>query len=403
MRVPSTRRLGALAAAALASIALGGLAAAVASAWRGPTRPKPPTLFVNGSILSGYAHDSCSAAPYTTIGAAVTAAEPRSDIVVCPGTYKEDVTVTKPLSIEGIHATVDATGYDNGFTLPAPAAGTRIEGFTVENAVGEGILLVTTSKVSIVDNTIENNDKGVRQAHTYEECEVTPQNPFPDCGEALHLMGTSNSHIVGNTVRDNAGGVLMTDETGPTDGNVVAHNQVLDNTADCGITLAGHNPAAAPGGTPNPSAAGVYNNLIEDNASVGNGVAGEGAGVLLAADIPTGGGAVYDNTVRGNFLEGNGLAGVTLHNHVPDQDLNGNRIVGNRIATNNLDGDKDFPVPDPSTTGVFVGTAGATLTITIKHNVIYSNTYGIFLTGPLNTEQISANRFFGVTTDIVGP
>ncbi len=95
---------------------------------------------------------------------------------------------------------------------------------------------------------------------------------------------------------------------------------------------------------------------------------------------------------------------MTLHNHYPNQDLNGNRIVHNRIGTNNVDGDQDFPVPDKETTGVFVGTAGLpALTVTIKHNVIFSNTYGIFLTGPMNTEQIKDNHFFDVKTDVVGP
>jgi nitrous oxidase accessory protein NosD len=402
MHVPSPWRLRVLAAVVLSAVGLGGVSAASASA-RPVRAPKPPTLIVNGSILSGYGRDRCSAAGYTTIAAAVSAAAPGSRIIVCPGTYREDVTVTTPVSIEGIHATVDATGLDNGFTLPGPAAGTRVEGFTVENALGEGILAVSTTNVSIVDNAVERNDKGVRQPG-YLPCEVTAENEFPDCGEGVHLMGTTNSQIIGNTIRANAGGVLMTDETGPTDGNVVAHNRVLDNVEDCGITLAGHNPGAAPGGVPNPAVAGVYGNLIADNVSSGNGVKGEGGGVLLASGIPIGGGAVYNNTVSGNFLEGNALAGVTVHNHFPNQDLNGNRIVNNRVGTNNVNGDPDFfPVVDPSTTGIFVGTAGNPLTITITHNVIFSNTIGIFLTGPLNTEQIKHNVFIGVTTNVVGP
>jgi nitrous oxidase accessory protein NosD len=402
MLAPSPWRLRVLAAVALSTVGLAGVTAAAASAR--PTRtPQPHALFVNGSMLSGYGHNGCSTAAFTTINAAVTAAAPNSRIVVCPGTYQEDVTVTKPLSIQGIHAVVDATSFDNGFTLPAPSAGTLVEGFTVENALGEGILAVSTTNVSIVDNAVENNDKGVRKPG-YLECEVTPEDEFPDCGEGVHLLGTTNSHILGNTIRANAGGVLMTDETGPTDGNVVAHNRVLDNVEDCGITLAGHNPGAAPGGVPDPAVAGVYSNLIADNVSVGNGVKGEGGGVLLASGIPIGGGAVYNNTVRGNFLQGNALAGVTVHNHFPDQDLNGNRILNNRIGTNNVNGDPDFfPAVDPSTTGIFVGTAGNPMTITIKHNVIFSNAVGIFLTGPLNTEQIKNNLFIGVTTDVVGP
>ena len=351
---------------------------------------------------TGYPATLFVPAGYATIGAAVAAAPPGSRIIVGPGTYKEDVTVTKPLTIVGHDATVDATNLNNGFTLPTPAAGTRIEGFTIENAQGEGILAVSTTNVHITCNTIENNDKRLPPAvSAYAQCLPSAGGPG-DCGEGVHLMSTTNSWIVGNTIQGNSGGVLMTDELGPTDGNVVAHNLVLNNTADCGITLAGHNPAAAPGGIPNPAAGGVYNNLIADNVANGNGVAGQGAGVLLAAGLKTGGGAVYDNTVSGNSLSGNGLAGVTVHNHVPGQDLNGNRIVFNRIGTNNVDGDPDFPVADPSTTGVFVGTADA-LTITIKHNVISSNTDGIFLTGPVSTGQIDHNLFFGDTTDVVGP
>ena len=423
MQIPLPQRVVAGAALALSAATLAGVNAASASAW---SRAAAPTLYVNGSPLSGYgagpasaadrhagdrSHghrrgpDSCASTAYMKIGEAVAAATtPGTRIVVCPGTYSgEDVTVNKPVTIEGIQATVDATGENNGFTLLAAAAGTTIKGFTIENAVGEGVLALSTSKVSIVDNTIQNNDTGVGKAHTYPQCEPSPENPFPDCGEGVHLMGTSGSRVVGNIIRDNSGGVLMTDETGPTANNVIAHNWVLDNTLDCGITLAGHNPAAAPGGTPAPTVAGVYSNQIEDNVAEGNGVKGQGAGILLAAGIPIGGGAVYNNTVRGNFVQGNGLAGVTLHNHFPNQDLNGNRIVGNRIGTNNLDGDEDFPVADKETTGVFVGTAGNPLAITIKHNVIYSNTYGIFLTGPLNTEQIKHNRFLDVKTDVVGP
>ena len=423
MRVLLTSRLGAVAAAALSAATLGGVAATAASAWNAPG---PPTLYVNNSTGSGYGahparaarHDGrrhhghhgsgsgpCSSAAYTKIGEAVAAATvPGTQIVVCPGTYRgEDVTVSKNVTIEGIQATVDATGESNGFTLLTPAAGTTIKGFTIENAVGEGILALHTSDVSILDNTVQDNDKGVgKKGVGYEQCEPSEQNPFPDCGEGVHLMGTSNSQVVGNMIRNNSGGVLMTDEVGPTADNLIAHNWVLDNTLDCGITMAGHNPGAAPKGVPAPTVAGVYENLIKDNVAEGNGVAGQGAGILMAAGIPIGGGAVYDNTVSGNLIKGNGLAGVTVHNHVPGQDLNGNKIIHNRIGTNNVDGDEDFPVKDKETTGVFVGSAGEpALTITIRHNVIYSNAVGIFLTGPINTGHINHNHFFEVKTAVV--
>ena len=133
----------------------------------------------------------------------------------------------------------------------------------------------------------------------------------------MHLIGRLNSQVVGNTIRDNAGGVLMTDEVGLTADNLIAHDRVLDNTLDRGITMAGHNPAAAPGGVPAPKVAGAYGNLIKDNVAEGNGVLGQGAGILMAAGIPIGGGAVYDNTVSGNLIKGNGLAGVTVTTTTP--------------------------------------------------------------------------------------
>ncbi len=403
--------------AGVVTIAALGACTPIAEAW---SPPGAPTLFVNGSLLSGYGSspgtdpggaagtaeaNPCDTAPYTTINTAVASATtPRTRIVVCPGTYKEDVTVSDvPVDIQGVFATVDASGLPNGFTLVGPgAAGSTVEGFTIQNAVGEGVIATNTSNVTILDSIIQNNDKGVRQPG-YEECEATPQNEFPDCGEGVHLMGTSHSLVFGDIIRGNSGGVLLTDETGPSGHNSILRNRVVNNVEDCGITLAGHNPAAAPGGMPNPSAAGVYANLISENVVEGNGVAGQGAGVLLAAGLPAGGGGVYENTVSWNLLRGNGLAGVTLHNHVPEQDLNGNRIVYNHVATNNLDGDFDFPVADPVTTGVFVGTAGAPLAVTIEHNLITLNEVGVFLTGPMSTEDIGNNTFFLVAKQVVGP
>jgi hypothetical protein len=70
------------------------------------------------------------------------------------------VLVTKPLSLAGHHATIDATGHDNGVVISGDgAAGTRLSGFTVENADLEGVLAVQTSHLKISDNTIVHSDQ----------------------------------------------------------------------------------------------------------------------------------------------------------------------------------------------------------------------------------------------------
>jgi copper-binding protein NosD len=211
-------------------------------------------------------------------------------------------------------------------------------------------------------------------------------------------MVAAHSIVFANVVTNNSGGILLTDEFGPTHDNLVAFNWVSDNTLDCGITVVGHNAGAFANGAPQPAVGGVFDNTVFHNRVTDNGVAGQGGGVILATGPP--GGAVYDNQIVGNYLSGNGLAGVTVHSHAPGQDLNGNNVSGNLIGTNNLDGDSDFaPLVDPSTTGVFVGSVGP-LSITITGNVIVKNVFGIWITPPVSVTGASANVFLAVTTPI---
>jgi parallel beta-helix repeat protein len=363
----------------------------------GPAGAMPTTLTVG-----------CGQGSYASIGAAVSAAAPGNTILVCPGTYTEDVVVppSKPLSIQGIgNPVVDATGLNNG--VQVLASNSTVKGLVVENAIGEGILVQGVpgspiTGVTIASNTVIQNDQGnptgaPTTSSPYPECNGSAQAPG-DCGEGIHLMVADNSSVVGNQVNHNSGGILLTDEFGPTDGNLVAFNNVSNNTLDCGITVAGHNPGAFSGGLPQPTVGGVFNNRIAFNVISGNGVAGQGAGVILATPFP--GGAVYNNQVQNNIIWGNGLAGVTVHSHAPGQDVNGNTIEGNFIGTNNLDGDPDFfPSVDPSTTGVIVA-AVAPLSITIEHNLIVNNVYGVWMMPAVTATGTSTNLYLNVTTPV---
>ncbi len=377
-----------------------GAAGADSGGWGSHGQPGPP----QSSILTV----GCRSGSYPTIGSAVAAASPGATIVVCSGTYAEDVVIppAKPLSIVGWgNATIDATGLNNG--VQVLSSHSSVKNLTVENAIGEGILVQGTPGAPVTDvtvsgNTVVHNDQGnptgaPESSSPYQECNGSSQAPG-DCGEGIHLMVADNSSVVANHVSDNSGGVLLTDEYGPTDGNVVIFNTVSNNTLDCGITIAGHNPNAFVNGSPQPSAGGVFDNRILFNAVSGNGVAGQGAGVLLATPLP--GGAVYDNQIQANRIWGNGLAGVTVHSHAPGQDVNGNDIEYNFIGTNNVDGDPDFyPTVDPSTTGVIVA-AVAPLSITIARNLIANNTYGIWMLPAVTASGTDTNLFINVNTNV---
>jgi parallel beta-helix repeat protein len=386
----------------------------------GPAGASGSTLYVfNHNVQSASAHDNgkgagCGNAPYSTIGAAVAAASVGDTVKVCPGTYPEDVVVNKALTLVGQDATIDASGHDNG--VQVVASGVTVQGFTVVNAIGEGILVgqtplprgvtpVDIGDVTITGNTVERNDQGnptgqELSTSPYGQCNAANNIPG-DCGEGIHLLSVHDSTVSGNVVTGNSGGVLLTDENGATFGNTISSNDVSDNVYDCGITVAGHRPLVFGGG--------VHDNTITGNTAVGNGVLGQGGGVLLASGVPGNvpgipgiGGAVYDNSVTGNFLAGNGLAGVTVHSHSPGENLNGNVVDNNVIGTNNVDFDEDFfPFVDMATTGVIVASV-APLSITIANNTISDDVYGIWLMPAVTASGTSTNTFVNVTTP-VGP
>jgi parallel beta-helix repeat protein len=235
-------RIAALLAAGTAMAVAPVLASAPAQA-----APRHTTLYVSAGARANHASNrSCGSAAFRSIGAAVAAARPGATIVVCAGTYHEDVAVTKALTIEGRRgATVDATKKNNGFAITAPNV--TVTGLTIRNAIGEGILS-TADRTTITHNVVENNDLGGLPKNPvpndYAECKATAGVPG-DCGEGIHLMGSSHSTVADNISRHNSGGILISDEGHPASYNRIAGNTVTDNLFDCGITVVSHNPAGA--------------------------------------------------------------------------------------------------------------------------------------------------------------
>jgi Protein of unknown function (DUF1565) len=387
-------------------------------------------LYVSPHASPRGADWSCRSARFRTIQSAVNAARPGSTVVVCRGTYHEQVVVTKPVSLKGRHATIDEAGVKPGLQLTLPGLGqqtifagvvifsshVRFSGFKVTHAQGEGILAAglghVISGISISHSAVVHNDLGggVPPKSTYFECAAAGQVPG-DCGEGVHLTGVAYSAVKDNFIAGNSGGVLLSDDTGPTHDNLVAGNVVTGNASDCGITVPGHNPAALNAkGQRQPSVAGVYRNIIRGNVVTNNGNKGEGAGVLFANGGP--GTASYDNLVQGNFIADNELAGVTMHAHTLGkgqfEDLSGNNVIGNNIGRNNTGGDPlDCPPgsatcspQDLVTTGILVFSAGTPVTLKIAFNHVFNDKIGIWLSKAVTASGLGSNTFANVTTPI---
>jgi hypothetical protein len=390
-------------------LAAGALVAQAGWASAAATGHGSGVLYVSPGGSSGNPDTSCRTAAYNSISSAVSAASPGGTVIVCKGTYAESVTVAKPLTLQGKNATVDATG--KPFGIGVIVSRVTVTGFTVKNALGEGIAVVPggalsgscggTGKkpcspvtgVTVSRNVVDHDNLG------YVPPAGCSAPLYPgDCGGGILLDTAAWSHVSWNTVEHNVDGILVVDDFGPTHNNAIIGNTAVDNVNECGITLPSHNPGAAtakqlPNGNYvvtklNPGAGGVYDNLVAGNTSDGNGTAGfkanaagSGAGILLASAGP--GTAVYNNTVTGNEASGNGLAGVVIHAHYQGGEyLQGNKIVRNTIGRNNITGDNlDTPYTgaDFATTGILVFSA-MPIGVTVAHNTISRNTDGIWTT-----------------------
>lgn len=317
---------------------------------------------------------------FSSIGAAVTAANPGDVINVAHGTYKEDVSIGKSLSLIGGDdhdgPIIDATGQLNGITINK-ASDVVVSGFIVENAETAGIWITNSSFITISRNTVQYNDKGVVPG-TPDTCPSLQGTPFAsgenlDCGEGVFLSAVDHSILANNTITRNAGGILMTDDTGPSHDNLITGNSVVRNTElDCGITIPSH------------SGAGVFHNTVSGNDSSYNG--GPGVGIFA----PGPGSKAFANVIVNNTLRGNGMPGVSMHNHAapgvgnvppgaPQPDFNDNIILGNDISDNAKDtGDAATGGP----TGINIYSVGTMTGTIISQNVIRHESFDIVIKIP---------------------
>ena len=347
---------------------------------------------------SGADTGTCVTSPCRTIGYGIAQSNAGDTVSVASGTYAESVAVTKRLSLIGNGTTIDATGELNGIVISGGgAAGTVVQGFTIVNAQLEGIFANKTADLTIADNVLMENDA----AGPFDPLCI---NQPDDCGEALHLQTVTHSTVSGNLVQDNVGGILLTDEDGPTSDNTIRNNSVLDNSKDCGITLASH--WFQFGAPVSPDVSGIFKNKIFDNTASGNGAAGIG----LFAGPP--GAATWGNLVEGNTAMGNGLPGIAIHSHTAFQNVNDNVIVNNTVAGNGPD--DDLEELDPSADGptgisvmadvltVFppVLPASAIERTVIAANRISDEEFGIFTLGATSISGLPSNKFSSVLVPI---
>ena len=388
------------------------------------------------------------ASPCATIAHALAAAIAGDEVFVGPGAYTEgaDITtgsapihgsdgfsytglaITKPLQLvadtTGAPVVIDAAGHNNGVVIdlgdnfdnatgssssaPAITPDVVVSGFTIQNADAEGLLAFNSDALRIASNVIQNNDRGsfppTSIVDDLGECAAVGNVPG-DCGDGLHLDGVTRSVVSDNTVQNNSGGILLDDGLSnfpqvsvPAEGNTITHNNVVNNSLDSGITIAGRDSSTLFGGF----ALGVFNNVVSNNTSTGNGAGGEGAGILLDVSAP--GDGVYQNMIRGNVVSNDALPGIAVHAHEALAYMDDNVLEANQIASTGLGGADGKPGDSaagvPGTVGIVVlGTAADPIGGTIiQDNVISAVHYGVYLNEA--SSNLTGNGYSGVSVPV---
>lgn len=326
----------------------------------------PSTVYVSAHNYSGGA--ACLSTTVHTIQGGVNRVATGGTVIVCPGTYKESVSITKRLTLQGQGGpVVDATG--KGYGIGAGADHVTVTGMTVRNAgvnapsAGPGDGIVSAAIVG-----------GVPQGGNY----LTIKNNVltGNMGAGIDLISTRGGLIQNNRSNGNGIGINVVDDFGaPVQNNQIIGNTASNNLVGCGIALASH------------TGAGVIGNVVKNNTANGNGLPAGGAGILLASPGPA---PLQNNQFVGNTANGNGHSGFELHIHSPGSTVSGNVVNGNTFGTNNSGGD----FSDPETTGIYLGSASP-MTITVTNNHIHDDVEGIFKAGPITVIR-SGNTFTNV-------
>jgi parallel beta-helix repeat protein len=283
----------------------------------------PTTLFVSKAAGCSDTGAGTSTAPFCTIGAAAAKAVAGQTVSVAAATYTEAVTVknsgtaTAPIVYSAAPG-VTVTGGVNGFKLSGKSYVT-VSGFTVTTTSGVGILVSSSSHVTIAGNNVSAagqrtnglSQKGISLSGTTASTvsnNVTHDNS--DAGIGVSSASNGNT-ITGNESYGNArgytraaAGIDLRNSTG----NLVSANRLHDNE-DSGLNIWNTSPSTL-----------AVNNVIWHNGD-------HGIDVHSTSDD-----TVVANTVYKNYDSGIEMTGSTntyLANNISvDNGINSARTSG---------------------------------------------------------------------------
>jgi Periplasmic copper-binding protein (NosD) len=358
---------------------------------------------VQPAVATNYAVGSClpSLPSFTKISQAVAGVPPGSTIMVCPGNYPEQVTITRSLTLKGV---VSGNAANPAITVPS---GGVVQNVTNGNGVGAAaqILVKNPSTVNIANIAVDGTGSGV--SGSFGGCPTSLMGIYYQ-----NASGTVNHVAVRNQFAAGCGYGVFVENISGVSQSVKVQNSVLRNF-DVGIydqQWAGTAPHLT-----------IVSNSIGFATKEPLGAAQSSAGILLFSSPATISGnivtdvnvgiAVFDGTfsVTNNTIQATDVAIRLFFNEasaVSSNSLFGNKTGLDLLSTNNsvlqsntISNSSSSPRSSSSLgVGVNVNCDG-----TGTNNTITSNTFNDVGTALKNIPVtagyiIIPNLYFNVTT-----
>ena len=364
--------------------------------------------FTIASAISGFAatltvdddHLQCPGAQYTSIQAAVNAAKNGDTINVCPGTYPEQVTVTKNLNINGVNIAnqglaliqpanvlVNSTGLTNG----SPVAATiLVDG---ANNVNLTNLTVEAGNNQFTDNTLlvgiyYRNASGKVDSMAVRNVELQVGSPGAQTGYGIFAQsgngGSANVQVTNSSVHDYQKNGIVGQEAGTqltVKSDAVSGLGPNPNIAQNGIEL-----AFGAKGTIDSNFVidHIYSQCTDENNCdfASSNILLFQAGNVKVTNNNLGKGQLNIALV-GNIAEANNI--VTFQANA----LYGVYVIGNSNKVH------DNLIFKSDTDGVYVDGANNA----VQNNTINEAPTGVFQTAASTGSNINGNKFYNVGTN----
>lgn len=364
-----------------------------------PLPPPPPGTRYVATTGSDAANDCLTpGSPCATIAYSITQANPGETIIVAAGTYPENVTVNKSLTLRGAQAGVDARGRTASESIIAPAS-------------GAALTLVTGSAGATIDGfTMSGGSRGIESGSgPLHLLQILNNRVVAFTGNGIFLNDPGNDITVNQNVIDGgskvgSGGLFHLD-TDTFNGFYLTNNNIVGRGATDGSTGffvdGNHNVSISA----TPRAPLISGNLI-DSCNTGMNLGTRAFGSLTLPNAGTISNNAFSNNnfdglqggiqhvvVSGNNFTANGRHGIALTSF---GNMGADRGAQNSSVTQNCFTGNGFAQAGSAIFFSSTQAAGTISTNSANQNNIAGNNIGASYAG---SETIGAeNNFWGSST-----